>query len=39
MRRSDLATLALETLRLHRLRTGLTLSAIAIGVTAPSTTL
>ncbi len=34
MRRPDLATLALETLRLHRLRTGLTLAAIAIGVTA-----
>lgn len=34
MRRSDLVALALETLTLHRLRTGLTLSAIAIGVTA-----
>ena len=34
MRRGDLVTLALETLRLHRLRTGLTLAAIAIGVTA-----
>jgi len=34
MRRPDLVALALETLRLHRLRTGLTLAAIAIGVTA-----
>ena len=34
MRRADLVTLALETLTLHRLRTGLTLAAIAIGVTA-----
>jgi putative ABC transport system permease protein len=34
MRRSDLVRLAWETLRLHRLRTGLTLAAIAIGVTA-----
>ncbi len=34
MRRGDLVTLALETLRLHRLRTGLTLAAIAVGVTA-----
>ncbi|MGH7729690.1 MAG: ABC transporter permease [Candidatus Eiseniibacteriota bacterium] len=34
MRRSDLVTLALETLKLHRLRTGLTLAAIGIGVTA-----
>jgi putative ABC transport system permease protein len=34
MRRTDLLALALETLRLHRLRTGLTLAAIAIGVTA-----
>jgi len=32
--RRDLITLARETLVLHRLRTGLTLSAIAIGVTA-----
>ncbi len=34
MRRGDLVRLAWETLRLHRLRTGLTLAAIAIGVTA-----
>ena len=34
MRRGDLFQLAFETLRLHRLRTGLTLAAIAIGVTA-----
>ena len=34
MRRPDLVALAFETLRLHRLRTGLTLAAIAIGVTA-----
>ena len=34
MRRGDLVSLALETLRLHPLRTGLTLAAIAIGVTA-----
>jgi putative ABC transport system permease protein len=34
VRRRDLVTLAWETLRLHRLRTGLTLAAIAIGVTA-----
>jgi putative ABC transport system permease protein len=34
MRRGDLVALARETLTLHRLRTGLTLSAIAIGVTA-----
>src|SRR6266850_2550019 len=34
MRRTDLLSLAWETLRLHRLRTGLTLAAIAIGVTA-----
>ncbi len=34
MRRRDLIDLSFETLRLHRLRTGLTLSAIAIGVTA-----
>ena len=34
MRRRDLVSLAWETLRLHRLRTGLTLAAIAIGVTA-----
>ena len=34
MRRNDLVQLAWETLRLHRLRTGLTLAAIAIGVTA-----
>ena len=34
MKRRDLIELALETLRIHRLRTGLTLSAIAIGVTA-----
>jgi len=34
MRRPDLIALALETLRLHRLRTGLTLAAIAIGVVA-----
>ena len=34
MRRRDVIDLARETLRIHRLRTGLTLSAIAIGVTA-----
>src|SRR5262245_7700687 len=34
MRRRDVFELARETLRIHRLRTGLTLSAIAIGVTA-----
>jgi putative ABC transport system permease protein len=34
VRRRDLIELAYETLRLHRLRTGLTLAAIAIGVTA-----
>lgn len=34
MRPSDLAALALESLRLHRLRTMLTLAGIAIGVTA-----
>jgi putative ABC transport system permease protein len=34
MRRRDVIELAKETLRIHRLRTGLTLSAIAIGVTA-----
>lgn len=34
MRRRDLIGLALETLRLHRLRTTLTLVAIAIGVTS-----
>jgi len=34
MRRGDVIELARETLRIHRLRTGLTLSAIAIGVTA-----
>src|SRR6185503_7832489 len=34
MRRPDLVQLAFESLRLHRLRTGLTLGAIAIGVTA-----
>ncbi len=34
MKRRDLIALAQETLTLHRLRTGLTLSAIAIGVTA-----
>ena len=34
MRRSDLTALAFESLRLHRIRTGLTLAAIAIGVTA-----
>jgi putative ABC transport system permease protein len=34
MRRRDVIDLAQETLRIHRLRTGLTLSAIAIGVTA-----
>jgi putative ABC transport system permease protein len=34
MRRRDVIDLAGETLRIHRLRTGLTLSAIAIGVTA-----
>jgi putative ABC transport system permease protein len=34
VRRPDLLALALETLTLHRLRTGLTLAAIAIGVTA-----
>ena len=34
MRRPDLVALALETITLHRLRTGLTLSAIGIGVTA-----
>ncbi len=34
MKRRDLIALARETLTLHRLRTGLTLAAIAIGVTA-----
>ena len=34
MRRPDLVALAFESLSLHRLRTGLTLAAIAIGVTA-----
>jgi putative ABC transport system permease protein len=34
MRRRDLVQLAFETLTLHRLRTGLTLAAIAIGVMA-----
>jgi putative ABC transport system permease protein len=34
MKRGDLIELAGETLRIHRLRTGLTLTAIAIGVTA-----
>lgn len=34
MRRRDVIELARETLRIHRLRTGLTLAAIAIGVTA-----
>ncbi|MEK7330037.1 MAG: ABC transporter permease [Candidatus Eisenbacteria bacterium] len=34
MKHRDLIELAYETLRLHRLRTGLTLAAIAIGVTA-----
>ena len=34
MKRRDLIALAWETLALHRLRTGLTLSAIAIGVIA-----
>ncbi len=34
MKRRDLIELAKETLSLHRLRTGLTVSAIAIGVTA-----
>jgi putative ABC transport system permease protein len=34
MRRRDLVWLAFETLTLHRLRTGLTLAAIAIGVMA-----
>jgi putative ABC transport system permease protein len=34
VRRGDLFDLAGETMRVHRLRTGLTLSAIAIGVTA-----
>ncbi len=33
-RGEDLAALAFESLRLHRLRTGLTLTGIAIGVTA-----
>ena len=34
MRHRDVIELAYETIRLHRLRTGLTLAAIAIGVTA-----
>jgi putative ABC transport system permease protein len=34
MKRRDLIALAYETLALHKLRTGLTLAAIAIGVTA-----
>ena len=34
MRRRDLTAFAFQTLTLHRLRTGLTLAAIAIGVTA-----
>ena len=34
MRTGDLFALALETLRLHRLRTGLTVTAVAVGATA-----
>jgi putative ABC transport system permease protein len=34
MRAGDIVTLAFETLRLHRLRTGLTVTAVAVGATA-----
>jgi len=33
MRAGDIVTLAFETLRLHRLRTGLTVTAVAVGAT------